>query len=66
MTLAIKAKDALTESAIFSSIVKLDSDMTKKGCAYGLEIPCDQLGNAKSVFAKHRIKIREYVESGMI
>ena len=64
MTAALRAKDALTRGAVFSNIVKLDSSMTKRGCAYGLEIPCSSLGNAKSIFQRERIKIREYVEEG--
>ena len=61
MTLAMKAKEALYSEAILSYVVKLDSDMTKRGCAYGLEIPCNQMKNAKAVFNKKRIKIREYI-----
>ena len=64
ITLAMKAQDALTRGAVFSKIVKLDSDMTKKGCAYGLEIPCGQLSSAKTIFANQKIKIREYAENG--
>lgn len=64
LTLAMKAQDALSGGAVFSKIVKLDSDMTKKGCAYGLDIPCGQLSSAKTIFANRKIKIREYIEKG--
>lgn len=64
LTLAMKAQDALTSGAVFSKIVKLDSDMTRKGCAYGLKIDCGQLDAAKAIFAERRIKIREYAEEG--
>lgn len=60
-TLAIKAKKALANEAILASIIKLDPTMTKHGCAYGIEIPCTQLENAKMIFGRQRIKIKEYI-----
>ena len=62
MTAALKAKEALSNNAVFSNIIKLDSNMTKRGCAYGLEISCSSLQNAKNIFQKEKIKIREYLE----
>ena len=36
MTMALKAKKTLTESYIECEIIKLEPNMTKKGCAYGI------------------------------
>ena len=36
MTIALKAQKILHSSSIRSTVVKLDSSATHKGCAYGL------------------------------
>ena len=60
-TLAIRAKKALANQAILASVVKLDPGMTKRGCSYGVEFSCSQMENARMIFGKERIKIREYI-----
>ena len=45
MTIALKAQKILYSSSIRSTVVKLDSSATQKGCAYGLEFECNQYSN---------------------
>lgn len=56
ITSAMKAQKALNASAIQSTVVKLDSKITKHGCAYGLEINCAQQSNARLVLTNAKIK----------
>ena len=43
MTHALKAKKALAEYFIDSEIIKLEPNMTQKGCAYGIKFNCVNL-----------------------
>lgn len=61
MTLAIKAKKALAETNIFSEIIKLEPNMTKKGCAYGIQFDCTWLYTVKDVLTQKRIKFSEII-----
>lgn len=56
ITTAMKAQKALAVSAIQSTVVKLDSSTTNKGCAYGLEVNCNQINNARIVLTNAKIK----------
>ena len=58
MTQAMTAQSVLAESAIRASIVKISSSRTHNGCAYGLDLPCTQLGNAKAVLGRAGVRIR--------
>ena len=63
MTHAIKAKNALTDYYIDAEIVKLEQNMTKKGCAYGVKFNCVNLNSAQEAFKKWSIKYTEIVRS---
>ena len=63
ITSAMKAQKALNASAIQSNVVKLNSKTTQRGCAYGLEINCSQLSNARMVLTNANIR-STYVDSG--
>ena len=41
VTYAMKAKRQLSRIGIRSELIKVDSSKSKKGCAYGLELPTD-------------------------
>ena len=60
VTYAAKAQRALSVAAIYSETVKLDSGNFGKGCTYGLEFPCVQLENVKTVLGSAGIKARDY------
>ena len=58
MTQAMTAQSVLAEAAIRASIVKISSSRTHNGCAYGLDLPCTQMGNAKAVLNRAGVRIR--------
>lgn len=61
MTHAMKAKKALKDIYIEASIVKLDANMTKKGCAYGVEFDCVNLYAAENALLKNRIQYNQII-----
>ncbi len=59
-TYAIKAQKVLAASAIPCRVIKLDGEKSKKGCAYGVEIPCSLLDNSKNILSRARINIKRF------
>ena len=59
MTYAIKAKNALSDYYIDAEIVKLEPNMTKKGCAYGVSFNCVNFESVKEALRKGAIKYTE-------
>lgn len=64
LTTAMKAQRALTSSAIRATVVKLDSSVTNRGCAYGLEYDCNQDANVRAVMNSQDIKVTRFVNGG--
>ena len=64
MTTAQKAQKALATAAIRANVVKLDSSVTKRGCAYGVEYDCIQEANVKAVLNAFGICISRIVRGG--
>lgn len=62
MTQAMKAQSVLSEAAIRTGITKISSSQTHNGCAYGVDFPCTQSGNVKTVLNRAGIKVREYLQ----
>ena len=60
LTNAQKAQRALSAAAIPSIVSKSNSASAHKGCAWGIEIPCNQLHNAKNVLASYGISVKEW------
>lgn len=58
ITYAEKAMRVLARAAIYSEIVKLDSD-ERRGCVYGLELNFAQLENAKTVLRTAKVKFKD-------
>jgi len=61
MTMAMKAQAALSEAAIRSSIAKISSSETHNGCAYGVDFPCTQSSNVRTVLSHAGIRVRQYL-----
>lgn len=61
MTMAMKAQAALSEAAIRSSIAKISSGETHNGCAYGVDFPCTQSSNVRTVLSHAGIRVRQYL-----
>jgi len=62
MTYAIKGENVLKKNNIPTKIVKLSSNMTKKGCAYGLKIDCIHSTIARWVLENNGIPAGELVK----
>ena len=61
MTMAMKAQTALSEAAIRSGIAKISSSYTHNGCAYGVDFPCTQSANVRTVLSHAGIRVRQYL-----
>lgn len=59
LTYAMKGHLALQDRAIWSKIIKIDSGMTKRGCAYGIQIDCIHLNNVQNIFINNNIPYSE-------
>ena len=66
MTMATKAQHTLAHAAIRSEVVKLDSSYSGHGCAWGLELSCSQLSNARVILEKAHIPAKKYLDEGAI
>lgn len=62
MTLAMKAQSALAEAAIRANVTKVSSSETHNGCAYGVDFPCSQSGNVRTVLSRAGIRVRQYLQ----
>ena len=61
MTMAMKAQSVLSEAAIRSGIAKISSSDTHNGCAYGVDFPCTQSANVRTVLSHAGIRVRQYL-----
>ncbi len=59
VTYAMRAKELLALRSVSAKVVSLDSRMTKKGCANGIEISCRHMGQAKEILLNASIPISE-------
>ncbi len=59
MTHAIKAKKALEDFYIDCEIVKLEPNMTKKGCAYGVRFNCVNTNYVIDAMKKGNVRYTE-------
>ncbi len=55
MTVAMKARKALEEAYIDCEIIKLEPNMTKKGCAYGIKFNCVNINSLENILKKKRV-----------
>ncbi|MBQ7357925.1 MAG: DUF3343 domain-containing protein [Clostridia bacterium] len=60
-TLAMKAQRALSAEAIASSVIKINSSRTRRGCAYGVSFDCSQRANVQTVLSRAGISVKEYL-----
>ena len=62
ITYAIKAKKALEDYYIEAEIIKLEANMTKKGCAYGVKFNSVNCDSAMLAFKHYNIKYTELIK----
>lgn len=60
MTQAMRAQKSLANAAIRADVIKADSSLTKRGCAYAVSYSCLQDDNVKSVLKNAGIRVRSY------
>ena len=60
-TLAMKAQRALAAQAIASSVVKVNSSKTRRGCAYGVSFDCSHQSNVKAILTRENIPVKEFL-----
>ncbi len=56
MTIAIKARRALSAGGISVSVKKLSGGKDSRGCIYGIEYPCELSGNILSLLRERGIE----------
>ncbi|NLK38814.1 MAG: DUF3343 domain-containing protein [Clostridiales bacterium] len=61
VTQAMKAQTVLTHEEVPSKIIKLDSSMSKRGCAYGLEYSCLYRKKVNVILDSAELKFEEFV-----
>ena len=61
MTHAIKARRVLSASGIKCDIVNLDSNVTKRGCAYGVSFPCSMTDKVQSILRRYELDYGEII-----
>ncbi len=61
LNICIKAQRALAQNAIYCKIVTLDPKLTKRGCAYGIEIPCSEERNVRSILRRSGIYPSQFI-----
>lgn len=62
MTQAMRAQSILAEAAIRAMVVKVSSAKNTGGCAYGVDFPCTQTSNARTVLQRAGVRVREYLQ----
>lgn len=61
MTHAIKARRVLSAAGIKCDIVNLDSNVTKRGCAYGVSFPCSMTDKVQSILRRYELDYGEII-----
>ena len=64
LTYAIKAQKELASAGIDAKIVKLDPSRSRKGCAYGVEFPCEKTKAVRATLTDARISVTSYRSGG--
>lgn len=55
MTIALKAKKVLNNAFIDCEIIKLEANMTKKGCGYGIKFDCMNYYSVEKVLNENKV-----------
>ncbi|MBQ1981645.1 MAG: hypothetical protein IIV80_03490 [Clostridia bacterium] len=62
MTQALRAQNLLADAAIRSTVTKISSSETRGGCAYGVDYPCTQAANVRTVLESAGLRVRQYLQ----
>jgi hypothetical protein len=61
MTLSIKAKKILSSIGIDSEIIRLEPQMTHKGCAYGIKFNCINLNSVQDALKSKNLEYSDII-----
>ncbi|MBQ9780789.1 MAG: DUF3343 domain-containing protein [Clostridia bacterium] len=61
MTAALQAQKVLAQAAVFTSVTKISSSKSAKGCAYGISYPCAQKENVRTILSRAQITVKKYL-----
>ena len=64
LTYAMKAQKALADNGTYGKIVKLDTALSKKGCAYGVEFFCEEQRRVRTVLNAANVRANRFLDSG--
>ena len=59
VTYAEKAKKAARSAGIMGKIVSIDPSITKRGCAYGISLPCGDVSGMIALLERKKIPYGE-------
>ena len=62
MTQAMRAQRALANAAVRAEVIKVDSALTGKGCAYAVSYSCLQADHVKMILKDAGIRVRGYYD----
>lgn len=66
MTQAMRAQRALANAAVRSEVIKVDSALTGKGCAYAVSYSCLQADHVKMILKDAGIRVRGYYDGDSV
>ena len=61
MTAALQAQRVLAQAAVFTSVTKISSSQSTKGCAYGITYPCAQKENVRTILSRAQVTVKKYL-----
>lgn len=62
MTQAMRAQRALANAAVRAEVIKADSAVTGRGCAYAVSYSCLQSDHVKMILKDAGIRVRRYYD----
>ena len=64
LTYALKAERILSELGISARVVKLDANVSRRGCEYGIAFDCRDLPQVKTALRSAKVSVRRYLKGG--
>ena len=66
MTQAMRAQKVLSGAAVRAEVIKVDSALTGKGCAYAVSYSCLQADHVKMILKNAGIRVRSYYDGDFV
>ena len=64
-TYAERARRTAVFERIYVDVVSIDPSVTRRGCAYGIRLPCSEVEQMKSVMDKKNIPYGDVIGRGV-